>query len=136
MPLPPPAKPIRFANQESVIGTYTAINEMNAVLDISLKNNELYLTVPKMHGVPYKFKLVPVSHDSTRTTFITKMINEQLVFRFSASGEMERVEYTDYFRNNHILQRISTSSSLKLGIDNLVTKTNTDIATVMHEPCD
>lgn len=110
VPLPLPAKPIRLNNkQESLVGKYTTNNEKNAILDISLKNNELYLTVPKMYGILYKFKLVPVSQDSSTTTFITEMIDERLVFRYSTFGEIESVEYTDYLSKSHMLFKVSTS---------------------------
>lgn len=54
-----------------------------------------------MYGAWYKFKLIPVSHDSIKTTFVTEMIHEQLVFYYSLSGEIERVQYIDYFGENH-----------------------------------
>ena len=75
------------------------------VLDISVKNEALFLTIPKMYGVFYKLKLVPVSHDSTKTTFLTEMINEQVVFYYSLAGEIERVEYTDYYGKNQMVYK-------------------------------
>ncbi|SFL67010.1 CubicO group peptidase, beta-lactamase class C family [Paenibacillus sp. 1_12] len=99
--LPIPAVPILFTEIESVTGSYLIENETKQMLDISVKNDELYLTVPKMYGVLYKFKLVPVSHDSIQTTFVTEMIHEQLVFYYSKSGQIEQVEYKDYFGKNH-----------------------------------
>ncbi|WP_425262796.1 serine hydrolase domain-containing protein [Paenibacillus thermotolerans] len=103
--LPLLAEPILLTDQESILGNY-AVDDSDTILEISLKNNELYLTVPKMYGVLYKFKLVPVSHDSTQTTFLTEMIHEQLVFRYSEAGEVNCVEYTDYFSENHMLFRV------------------------------
>jgi CubicO group peptidase (beta-lactamase class C family) len=99
--LPLPAEPIPFTKQESIAGTYFFENESNTFLDISVKNEGLFLTVPKMYGAVYKFKMVPVSHDSTQTTFITEMIHEQLVFYYSLSGEIERVAYIDCHGKNH-----------------------------------
>ncbi|MGG4346531.1 serine hydrolase domain-containing protein [Paenibacillus lautus] len=100
------AKPTHFVNQESISGKYS-VDDTSTVLDISIINNELYLMVPKMYGVLYKFKLVPVSHDSTQTTFLTEMIHEQLIFRYSATGEIKYVEYTDYFNEKQILYKVS-----------------------------
>lgn len=105
--LPMPAVPIKFTNKESIAGSYAIENDRNKVLDISVKNDEFYLTVPKMYGVLYKFKLLPVSLDSTKTIFVTEMINEQLVFNYSSSGEIERVQYWDYNGQNHLLYKVS-----------------------------
>ncbi|MBE1556471.1 serine hydrolase domain-containing protein [Sporosarcina limicola] len=95
--LPFPAVPIPFAKIKSIEGKYLIGNEEYKVLDISVKNEELYLTAPKMYGAMYKFKLVPVSHDSVKTTFVTEMINEQLVFYYSPSGAIEYVQYIDCY---------------------------------------
>ncbi|MDR0271119.1 serine hydrolase domain-containing protein [Paenibacillus sp.] len=105
--LPLSAEPIQFNERDLIVGRYSDLNEMNTVLDISLKNNELYLTVPKMYGVLYKFKLIPVNQDTTTVTFITEMVNEQLVFRYGASGEIECVEYTDDSSNSHLLHKVA-----------------------------
>ncbi|BFH62004.1 serine hydrolase domain-containing protein [Paenibacillus azoreducens] len=102
--LPLPAEPIQFNKRELIVGKYSDHYD-TVMLDISLKNNELYLTVPKMYGILYKFKLIPVSQDTARVTFITEMVNEQLVFRYSASGEIEHVEYTDDSSNRHLLHK-------------------------------
>lgn len=58
--LPIPAVPVAFTEVESVAGKYAIEKEPFHVLDISVKQGELYLTVPKMYGVSYKFKLIPV----------------------------------------------------------------------------
>jgi CubicO group peptidase (beta-lactamase class C family) len=100
--LPIPAVPIPFTKMESIVGKYFIENETDKVLDISVKNEELYLTVPKMYGAIYKFKMIPVRHDSTQTTFITEMIHEQLVFYYSLSGEVERLEYIDCYGKNYM----------------------------------
>ncbi|GIO69370.1 hypothetical protein J21TS3_41910 [Paenibacillus cookii] len=92
--MPRPAEPVLCADQESVAGKYAA-RDMMITLDVSFRNKGLYLTVPKMYGVEYTFRLIPVSRDSAQATSLTEMIHEQLVFRFSASGGAEHVEYTD-----------------------------------------
>ncbi|CRK81092.1 serine hydrolase domain-containing protein [Neobacillus massiliamazoniensis] len=93
--LPLPAVPIHFTNGERFAGKYVIENEQNKVLDISVKNGDLYVTVSKMYGALYKFKLVPVRHEPAKTTFITEMVNEQLIFHYSLSGDLEYVEYID-----------------------------------------
>lgn len=95
--LPLPIVPINFTNTEFITGKYFIENESNKFLDISVKQGELYLTVPKMYGVLYKFKLVPVNHESKKTTFLTEMVNEQLIFHYLLSGEIEFIEYTDFY---------------------------------------
>lgn len=94
---PVPANPVPIYNKESFVGRYFIKNDPLKTLDISIKNGDLYVTVPKMYGVLYKFKLVPVIHEPSSTTFITEMIHEQLLFRYSTSGEIESIEYVDYY---------------------------------------
>lgn len=94
--IPPRIHPIHFTDTRMMVGKYFTDNSEHKVLDISLNNGELYVTVAKMYGVLYKFKLVPVSHDESKTTFLTEMINEQLIFHHSVSGEIVSVEYKDF----------------------------------------
>ena len=103
--LPLPAVPIPYTNVEPIVGKYLFGNEDNKVLDISVEKGELFLTVPKTYGAIYKFKLVAVSHDSTKTTFLTEMINEQLVFYNSMSGEIGSVQYMDCTGKNQMLNK-------------------------------
>ncbi|MER2008205.1 MAG: serine hydrolase domain-containing protein [Psychrobacillus sp.] len=94
--LPMPTLPINFTSFELVAGKYFLEGDHSKILNISLKNGELYLTVPKMYGVLYKFKLVPVSRNASKTTFITEMINEELIFNHSLSGEIISMQYKDF----------------------------------------
>lgn len=93
--LPPTAKATRFKDNEVIVGKYFIEGE-NETFEISIKQNDLYLTVPKRYGVLYKFKLVPISHHPTHTTFLTEMVHEQLTFHYSTSGKIEHVEYKDF----------------------------------------
>lgn len=101
--LPVPTAPIAFTLKESIIGRYLIENETSNVLEITFRNETLYMTIPKLYGVLYKFKIVPVCHNPTKTILITEIIHEQLAFYYSLSGEIERVEYIDYFG---VLRRI------------------------------
>lgn len=101
--LPLSSQSIKFTNLEHITGKYFIENDESKILDISIKNGELYLTVPKMYGVLYKFKLVPVSHNASKTTFLTEMINEQVIFHYSLSGEIVGVEYKDFIEKNYKL---------------------------------
>ncbi|WP_312114757.1 serine hydrolase domain-containing protein [Brevibacillus reuszeri] len=103
--LPLPARPIDFSEQASLTGSYFIEKEPRTILDISVKNNALYMTTPKMYGVLYKFKLVPIHHDSLRTIFVTEMINEQLVFSYSKAGELAGLVYTDCYGKEHQLHK-------------------------------
>ncbi|RLL48456.1 class A beta-lactamase-related serine hydrolase [Oceanobacillus piezotolerans] len=100
--LPLSTQPINFTNTELIAGKYLIENDESKILDITLKNGELYLTVPKMYGVLYKFKLIPVSHNPTKTTFLTEMVNEQLIFHYCSLGKIESVEYKDFNGNKYI----------------------------------
>ncbi|MBU9711350.1 serine hydrolase domain-containing protein [Evansella tamaricis] len=102
--LPLPTQPINFTNIELIAGKYF-IEEESKILDISIKNGELYLTVPKMYGAFYKFKLVPVSHTASETTFLTEMVNEQIKFHYSLSGEIVGVEYKDFNEKKYIVSK-------------------------------
>ncbi|MFJ6267052.1 serine hydrolase domain-containing protein [Lysinibacillus xylanilyticus] len=99
---PAPAVPIAFTKRESIVGQYVIENE-DKVLTITIKNKDLYLTVPKMYGTLYKFKLIPFSHDATKTAFLTEMIYERLIFYYSLSGEIERVQYVDCYGKTYML---------------------------------
>nr|WP_263326988.1 serine hydrolase domain-containing protein [Neobacillus sp. Marseille-Q6967] len=100
--LPLPSVSIDFTNTEVIAGKYLIENDRNKFLDITIKNDDLYITVPKRYGVLYKFKLVPVSHNSLKTIFLTEMINEQLIFHYSSLGKIESVEYKDCNDNKYI----------------------------------
>lgn len=100
--IPLPTQPINSTNTELIAGKYFIENDESKILDISINNGELYLTVPKMYGVLYKFKLVPVSHNESKTTFLTEMVNEQLIFHYSFSGEIVCVEYKDFNEKKYI----------------------------------
>lgn len=99
---PAPAVSISFTKKESIVGQYVIENE-DKVLTITIKNKELYLTVPKMYGALYKFKLIPFSQDATKMAFLTEMIYERLIFYYSLSGEIERVQYVDYYEKTYML---------------------------------
>ncbi|MFF2175481.1 serine hydrolase domain-containing protein [Lysinibacillus sp. NPDC058147] len=101
---PAPAVPIAYTNKESIVGKYVIENE-DKVLTVTIKNNELYLIVPKMYGVLYKFKLIPFSHNSTTIAFLTEMIYERLIFFYSLSGEIERVQYVDCYEKTYMLHK-------------------------------
>ncbi|MFE4711239.1 serine hydrolase domain-containing protein [Paenibacillus sp. NPDC056722] len=94
--LPPIAVRVPLTGLDALTGCYFLENETNTHLDISTKNQELYLTVTIMYGVPYKFKLIPIRQEPGRITFITDMIYEHLEFCCSLSGKVEYLLYTDY----------------------------------------
>lgn len=102
--LPIPAVPIRITDLQSIAGKYLIRNGASKLLEITIKDGGAYLTVPKMYEVLYKFKLVPVSHSPAEITFITEMLNEQLVFRYSLAGESS-VEYRDSNDNTFLAYR-------------------------------
>ncbi|WP_234447830.1 serine hydrolase domain-containing protein [Viridibacillus soli] len=104
--LPEPAVPIIFPLKEKVCGTYIFREDTeNKSLEITIKNNELYVTLSKMYGAVYKFKLVPIKRDKKQTTFITEMIHEVLVIYYSV--DKLEIEYTDYHGNHYILYKKS-----------------------------
>ncbi|WP_419962408.1 serine hydrolase domain-containing protein [Psychrobacillus sp. BM2] len=108
--IPLPTKPINFSNTEPIAGKYFIENDEIKILDISINNGELYLTVSKLYGVLYKFKLVPVRHNESQSTFVTEMINEQLIFHYSLAGEIVGVEYKDFNEKKYIAYKNKTSA--------------------------
>lgn len=58
-----------------------------------------------MYGALYKFKLIPFSNDATKTAFLTEMIYERLIFTYSLSGEIERVQYVNCFEKTYMLYK-------------------------------
>lgn len=103
--LPLSIQPINFTNKERIAGKYMVENDESKMLEITSKNGEVYLTVAKTYGVLYKFKLLPVSHNASKTTFLTEMVNEELVFYYSSSVEIESVEYKDFNDNRYIAHK-------------------------------
>lgn len=100
--LPLPIQPIDFTDTELIVGKYMTEDDESKILEITSKNGKIYLTVAKTYGILYKFKLLPVSHDASKTTFLTEMVNEQLSFYYSSSGEVESIEYKDFHDNRYI----------------------------------
>ncbi|HWL23592.1 MAG TPA: serine hydrolase domain-containing protein [Ureibacillus sp.] len=96
--LPPTAKPIEITNQENLIGKFLT-KEGTDQIEITLEQNEMYITVPKMYGVLYKFKLVPIYHNALKTTFLTEMVYEQVEMNYSTSGKVEQLFYKDCHNN-------------------------------------
>ncbi len=102
--IPVTVGPIEYTMNQAMVGKYV-IDKNKQMLEITTKQNELYVTVPKRYGVFYKFKLVPVSHSTSKTIFITEMVNEHLTFYYSSSGQVERLEYKDCYDNKYIAQK-------------------------------
>lgn len=102
--LPAPAIPIEIRDKEGFIGKYV-MEDDRGVIEVSMKQEELYLTVPKMYGVLYKFKLIPIKHTFTYTSFLTEMVHEQLIFYHSSSQFGVRVRYIDYHDNEFKVYR-------------------------------
>lgn len=92
--LPLPCIPVPFPHPDAIEGHYGPIAGPT-VLEITVQDQAPYMTVSKMYGVPYKFKLIPVEHSSATTILLTEMIHEQLTFHYTASGSIRKLEYTD-----------------------------------------
>ncbi|WP_409305039.1 serine hydrolase domain-containing protein [Peribacillus sp. SCS-155] len=66
----------------------------NTEIQISLEN-DLYAIVPKMYGVPYKLKLVPVSEASGQVMFHGEFIRDQYIFQINSEGSVESLDFED-----------------------------------------
>lgn len=100
--LPDRAIPIPLTESVSFAGTYSFNNDTETSIDISIKDNEYYLTVPKMYGAVYKFKLIPVSEGQGFICFLTNMINEKLLIHYT-NEKVDHAEYIDCYGNKKIL---------------------------------
>lgn len=103
--LPYPAIPIPFNSIQKICGTFSIENETGSQsIEISSKEKDLYLTVPKMYGAVYKFKLIPIKEDDSQTNFITEMINESLEVHYEGE-KVTNIEYTDYYGGKQVLHK-------------------------------
>lgn len=103
---PVPALPIQLQESDRLAGQYALT--ANKTLEISLDDGDLYVTVPKMYGVPYKFKLVPIRQESNQITFITEMIHETVTIHLSDLGQVDSITYTDFYGETICGEKISS----------------------------
>lgn len=96
--LPEPLIEVRFDRKEALAGVYFSEQDESRKLEITLKNNEIFLTTAKMYDALYKFKLIPISADAETAVFLSEMIYEKLSFNFS-NGKLTNLEYLDYHGN-------------------------------------
>ncbi|WP_439330879.1 serine hydrolase domain-containing protein [Neobacillus piezotolerans] len=95
---PAPLAPVKIEDAIDYVGTFSLENRPGMPLTVYLEKEALYLTVPKMYGVPYKFKLIPIHNDREATVFATEMVNEQIIF---VKQDKSSVQYIDYHGKRH-----------------------------------
>ena len=105
--LPRPLESIQLKNPPQIVGNYQFENDQSKKVHISEKLNELYLIAPKMYGVLYKYRLIPVEQELYKTTFLTEYINEKVILHYSkTSGEIDYMQYIDLYGEEYICYRI------------------------------
>ncbi|MFF2448835.1 serine hydrolase domain-containing protein [Neobacillus sp. NPDC058068] len=87
-----PFNPVELES-ENLVGTY-----MNGEETLSIHfDKELYAVVPKMYGVPYKFKLVPIETNLEKVICKSDFIHDTYIFRLSEKGIPQSVELIDSY---------------------------------------
>ncbi|KYG31948.1 serine hydrolase domain-containing protein [Alkalihalobacillus trypoxylicola] len=71
-------------------------NNFKMNMEISKKNNSLFLTVPKLYGALYKYRLIPIEEDLKSITFKTEFVNETLTVYFNGTT-IDLIKYTDCY---------------------------------------
>ncbi|AWE07325.1 serine hydrolase [Lysinibacillus sp. 2017] len=105
--LPRPLESIQLKNPPKIVGEYQFENDQSKKVHISEKLNELYLIAPKMYGVLYKYRLIPVEQELYKITFLTEYINEKVILHYSrTSGEIDYMQYIDLYGEEYICYRI------------------------------
>lgn len=80
-PLPDPLGEVSYPDQ--IMGTYLAEEKE---FEITVKNGSLFITVPKMYGALYKYKLIPYSRTEDQLACYTEFVDETLTFYFGNDG--------------------------------------------------
>jgi CubicO group peptidase (beta-lactamase class C family) len=87
-----PFKPVGLES-EYLVGTY-----LNGEETLSIHfDKELYAVVPKMYGVPYKFKLVPIEANQEKVICKSNFIHDTYTFRLIEKGIPQSVELIDSY---------------------------------------
>jgi CubicO group peptidase (beta-lactamase class C family) len=87
-----PFKPVGLES-ENLVGTY-----LNGEETLSIHfDKELYAVVPKMYGVPYKFKLVPIEANQEKVICKSNFIHDTYTFRLIEKGIPQSVELIDSY---------------------------------------
>lgn len=97
------AIPMEYPNEYS--GIYIEDKQNLKTIELSIKDTQLFLSVAKMYGVVYKFKLIPIQHNEMKTTFITECINEKLIINYLPDNSIDNVEYIDYDEKYYQLRK-------------------------------
>ncbi|WP_190284780.1 serine hydrolase domain-containing protein [Bacillus sp. S3] len=88
----PPFKPLKIESK-NLVGTY-----LNGEETVSISfDKELYVVVPKMYGVPYKFKLLPIEADQARVVCKSDWIHDTYIFRLNDNGMPLSIELIDSY---------------------------------------
>ena len=101
--LPQLIKPIPIKRLDYLLGAYYVDGNEEMQLQISGDANGLYLTSPKMYGVPYKYPLIPIQQENEHTIFLTKYLNEKVVVHHSQlDGDKKLLHYLDCYGKEYI----------------------------------
>ncbi|ALS02633.1 hypothetical protein ATZ33_14990 [Enterococcus silesiacus] len=78
---------------EKFVGRYKAANTTS--LEIVSQRKSLFLIVPKLYEINYKFKLRLVQANNETIIFTTEKINESITFVYQNQYDFEKILYTD-----------------------------------------
>ncbi|MFK9092703.1 serine hydrolase domain-containing protein [Bacillus salipaludis] len=89
------------AEGENLVGTY-----LNGEETLSIHfEKELYAVVPKMYGVPYKFKLFPIEVKPETVVCKSDFIHDTYIFSLDEKGIPQSVELVDSFGTKKVYVR-------------------------------
>ncbi|ETI69967.1 serine hydrolase domain-containing protein [Neobacillus vireti] len=88
----PPFKPLEIVG-ENLIGNY-----LNGEETLSIHfDKELYAVVPKMYGVPYKFRLLPIEVSPETIICKSDFIHDTYIFHLNERGAPQSIELVDSY---------------------------------------
>lgn len=86
----------------SLEGTYKSDK---VEITVRYDDNELFAVVPKMYGVPYKFRLQPNHLENAKIICKSDFINDTYTFLLDNNGATYRLEFTDCYGLVSLLER-------------------------------
>lgn len=98
-----PFKPLNLSS-ENLVGTYRG---KDGAITVGF-DGELYAIVPKMYGVPYKFKLYPIEADEKTVICKSDFIHDTHFFHLDEQGEPISLELIDVYgtRTEYVRDKI------------------------------
>lgn len=89
---------VYYPSLNKLTGNY--FTDQVQAFEIIAEHDELFIIVPKLYEIDYKFKLKIIQSTENRVLLRSEKINETILFVFRTDGELKKIIYTDYHRNS------------------------------------